>query len=109
MKFADNLILGIKFIIFDARTSAVCSVNFGRKLMYWKIGEPIFKDKQQGEQKAEYVACIIKSQAKVHEHDYRTVFSTKRLKRFRLFYCSLLDVSDIQTQFIWLKYKLFLD
>ncbi|MPN13992.1 hypothetical protein SDC9_161318 [bioreactor metagenome] len=48
IKLHSNFISDIKKIITTARNSAIRSVDFERVKMYWKLGERIFVEEQQG-------------------------------------------------------------
>lgn len=63
MNPSQNLLTDIHSIISQARQNAVRSVNFERVVMYWKIGERIFEEEQNGEQRAEYGSFLIKTLA----------------------------------------------
>lgn len=108
MKLAENLIRDIQSIITQARHKAVRAVNFERVVMYWKIGERIFEEEQQGEQRAEYGAYLIKSLADSLEPEFGTGFSARQLERFRQFYRSFPNASALRTEFSWTHYKLML-
>ena len=98
----------IKTIIGDARESALRSVDFQRVLMYWKIGKTIFEEEQQGKERAEYGAYLIKNLSKELEPEYGTSFSVRQLERCRQFYKEFPIASALRTQFSWTHYKLLL-
>ena len=108
MNLSKSILSDIQSIIAQAREKAVRSVNFERVLMYWKIGERIFEEEQQGEQRAEYGSYLIKSLAASLEPEYGTGFSARQLERFRQFYRSFPNASALRTEFSWTHYKLML-
>lgn len=108
MNISQNILHDIHSIISQARQSAVRSVNFERVVMYWKIGERIFEEEQQGEQRAEYGTYLIKTLADALEPEYGTGFSARQLERFRQFYRSFPNASALRTEFSWTHYKLML-
>lgn len=63
MKISKNILSDIQSIIFQVQQNAVRSVNFEWVVMYWKIGERIFEDEQQVEQRVEYGSYLIKNLA----------------------------------------------
>ena len=65
----------IKTIIGQARSKAVRSVEFYRVEMYWKLGERIFEEEQQGKERAEYGKYLIKGMAQQLEPEYGSGFS----------------------------------
>jgi hypothetical protein len=108
MNLSKSILTDIQTIIAQSRERAVRSVNFERVLMYWKIGERIFEEEQQGEQRAEYGAYLIKSLAASLEPEHGTGFSARQLERFRQFYRSFPNASALRTEFSWTHYKLML-
>jgi len=76
--------------------------------MYWKIGKTIFEEEQQGKERAEYGAYLIKNLSKELEPEYGTNFSVRQLERCRQFYKEFPIASALRTQFSWTHYKLLL-
>lgn len=105
---SQNLLSDIHSIISQARQNAVRSVNFERVVMYWKIGERIFEEEQNGEQRAEYGSFLIKTLAEALEPEFGTGFSARQLERFRQFYRTFPIASALRTEFSWTHYKLML-
>ncbi len=54
----------IRSIIESARTNAVRSVDFCRVQMYWRIGQRIVEEEQDGQARDEYGKGLIKNLAK---------------------------------------------
>ena len=50
---SESFVQDIKEIIGQARTQAIRSVDFYRVEMYWKVGERIFNEEQQGKERAD--------------------------------------------------------
>ena len=61
-----SFVQDIKLIIGQARTQAVRSVEFHRVEMYWKLGERIFEEEQQGKERADYGAYLIRKTVLPH-------------------------------------------
>ena len=55
LQLRDNFISDIKGIIETAKTNAVRSVDYQRVIMYWRMGERIVVEEQQGKVRAEYL------------------------------------------------------
>ena len=51
----------IRQIIETARTNAIRSVDFSRVQMYWLLGKRIFEEEQQGKDRADYGAYLIRN------------------------------------------------
>ena len=104
----DKILQDIQAIITHARQNAVRSVNFERVVMYWKIGERIFIEEQEGKERADYGAALIKTLAESLEPEYGSGFSARQLERFRQFYRTFPNASALRTEFSWTHYKLML-
>lgn len=108
MQPSSTFIKDIQTIIGHARQQAVRSVNFERVVMYWKIGERIFEEEQQGKERADYGSALIKNLADALEPEYGSGFSARQLERFRQFYRLFPIPSALRTEFSWTHYKLLL-
>ena len=108
MEISKTILRDIQAIIAQSRHKAVRSVNFERVVMYWKIGERIFLEEQDGKERAEYGTALIKTLAKALEPEYGSGFSARQLERFRQFYRTFPNTSTLRTEFSWTHYKLML-
>lgn len=88
-------------IIGQARTQAVRRVEFYRVQMYWKMGERIFNEEQQGKERAEYGTYLIRNLAKEIEPEFGSGFSYRQLNWCRQFYRIFPIVSALRTQLNW--------
>ncbi len=98
----------IQNIITTAKDSALHSVDNERVLMYWQIGRVIFEEEQQGKDRAEYGAFLIKSLAENLQLKFGSGFSYRQLNWYRQFYKTFPIVSALRTQFSWTHYKTLL-
>jgi len=98
----------VKSIITTAKTNAIRSVDFQRVLMYWKLGERIFTEEQQGKERADYGSYLLQNLALQLEPEFGSGFSYRQLARSRQFYRLYPIVSALRTQFNWLQYKLLI-
>ena len=106
---ADNeFVAEIKHIINSARQNAVRSVDFCRVQMYWYMGKRIFEEEQQGKDRADYGAYLIKNLAKQLEPEYGSGFSARQLERCRQFYRLYPIASTLRTQLNWSQYKMLI-
>ncbi len=83
---SEAFFLEIRRIIEEARNNAVRSVDYCRVQMYWNIGRRIVEEEQQGKDRAEYGAYIIKNLANNLEPEYGSGFSKRQLELSRQFY-----------------------
>ncbi len=105
---SPNFITDIKEIILSSKESAVRSVDFHRVVMYWKMGERIFNEEQEGKERTDYGIYLIKKLAKELTSAYGSGFSKRQLERSRQFYRLFPIASTLRTQFNWTQYKLIL-
>ena len=73
--------------------------------MYWHMGKRIFEEEQQGKDRADYGAYLIKNLAKQLEPEYGSGFSVRQLERSRQFYRLYPIASTLRTQLNWSQYK----
>jgi predicted nuclease of restriction endonuclease-like (RecB) superfamily len=105
---SNTFVEDIKSIIVQSRTQAVRSVEFYRVQMYWKMGERIFNEEQQGKERAEYGAYLIRNLALVIEPEFGSGFSHRQLERSRQFYRTFPIASAVRTQLNWSQYKMLI-
>jgi len=71
----------IRQIIETARTNAIRSVDFSRVQMYWLLGKRIFEEEQQGKDRADYGAYLIRNLAEELTPLYGSGFSVRQLEQ----------------------------
>ena len=76
--------------------------------MYWKLGERIFEEEQQGKERADYGAYLIQNLANELEPEYGSGFSVRQLERSRQFYRTFPIASALRTQLNWSQYKMLI-
>ncbi|QKJ61703.1 YhcG family protein [Flavobacterium sp. M31R6] len=104
----QSIIPDIKAIIANAKDKAVRAVDNERTIMYWHIGRRIFEEEQQGKDRADYGAYLIKFLSKQLQPDYGSGFSVRQLERYRQFYRTYPIASALRTQLSWTQYKLLI-
>ncbi len=95
-------------IIDTARSDAVRSVDFNRVMMYWNLGRRIFEEEQQGKDRAEYGARIIRGLAERLEPEYGSGFGIRQLEQSRKFYRLYPIAHTLYAQLNWSQYKLLI-
>ncbi|MDR3020723.1 MAG: PDDEXK nuclease domain-containing protein [Treponema sp.] len=98
----------IKNIISESQTAAIRSVDFQRVMMYWRLGERIMLEEQQGKERAEYGSFLIKNLAKTIEPEFGSGFGTRQLERARQFFRTYPIATALRTQLNWLQYRLLI-
>ncbi len=105
IKISNSFVLDIKEIIGTARKEAVRSVEFYRVQMYWKLGERIFNEEQEGKERADYGSFLIKNLANEIEPEFGSGFSKRQLERSRQFYRKYPNASALRSQLNWFQYR----
>lgn len=98
----------IRTIIAEAQQKAVRAVDYQRVLMYWSIGKTILEEEQQGQERAEYGAYLIKHLSKELEPEYGTSFSVRQLELSRQFYRTFPIANALRSQLNWTQYRLLI-
>jgi hypothetical protein len=96
-----DFVSDIRNIIENSRNNAVRSVDFERVKMYWRLGERILEEEQQGKDRAEYGSYLLRNLAKKIEPEYGSGFSYRQLAFCRQFYRTYPIVNAVRSQFSW--------
>jgi len=107
-KSTGNFVEEIKTIIGQARAKAVRSVEFHRVEMYWKLGERIFEEEQQGQDRADYGSYLIRNLSKELEPEFGSGFTVRQLERYRQFYRIFPIASALRSQLNWMQYRMLI-
>lgn len=105
---SGGLATQLRNIILESQEMAVRSVDFQRVLMYWRIGERIILEEQNGKTRAEYGRKVLSQVSKVLEPEFGSGFATRQLERARQFYREFPDFANLRTEFSWTHYKLLI-
>jgi len=108
LQFKNNFISDIRDIIETAKINAVRSVDFQRVIMYWRLGERIVVEEQQGKARAEYGTYLLRNLSDELVPEYGSGFSVRQLERARQFYRIFPIASALRAQFNWYQYKLLI-
>ena len=95
-------------IIDSARSNAVRSVDFCRVQMYWNLGKRIFEEEQQGKERADYGAYVVKSLAEKLEVEYGSGFGKRQLEQSRQFFRMYPIANAVRSQLNWTQYRLLI-
>jgi predicted nuclease of restriction endonuclease-like (RecB) superfamily len=101
-----DFVSDIRNIITTAKTNAIRSIDFQRVVMYWKLGERILIEEQQGKERAEYGAYLLRNLAKQIEPEFGSGFSVRILEQCRQFYRTYPITNALRSQFNWYQYRL---
>jgi predicted nuclease of restriction endonuclease-like (RecB) superfamily len=103
-----TLLYDARSIITTAQLSAMRSVEFHRVEMYWKLGERIFVEEQQEQERAEYGSHLLANLAVELEREFGSGFSKRQLERARQFYRLFPIASALRPQLNWFQYRLLI-
>jgi hypothetical protein len=76
--------------------------------MYWKLGERIMVEEQQGQDRAEYGAYLIRNPAASLESEFGSGFSYRQLAFCRQFYRAYPIMNAVRSPFNWSQYRLLI-
>ena len=102
-----NYIIEIKAILTEARLQAYKAINTAMVEAYWKIGQRIVLEEQNGKERAEYGKEIIKSLSVALTAEFGKGFSKRSLWEMRQFYILLSDYQKVRTLFAQLSWSHF--
>ena len=83
---SETLVTDLKQIILQARQGAYAAVNACMISTYWKIGQRIVEEEQQGKTRTEYGKGQLQELAKILTLEYDHGFDARRLRDYRQFY-----------------------
>lgn len=104
----QSIINDIKSIITRSKDNAIRAVDHQRTLMYWYIGQRIFEEEQQGKDRADYGAYLIKYLSEQLQPEFGSGFSTRQINLYRQFFRTFPIVHTLSAQLSWSQYKLLL-
>jgi Uncharacterized conserved protein len=104
----EEFVSEIRDIILSARNNAIRSVDRERVQMYWRLGERIFNEEQEGEDRAEYGSYLIPNLSARMEYEFGSGFSVRQLEQCRQFYRTYPIANALRSQFNWFQYRLLI-
>lgn len=108
MKINQAIITDIKTIVLDSRDRAIRRVDTERLQMYWRIGQRIFVEEQQGKDRADYGTQLLKTISTQLQPEFGSGLSVRQLERYRQFYRTFPIASAVRTQLGWTHYKILI-
>ena len=76
--------------------------------MYWKLGERIFEEEQQGKERADYGTYLIRNLATELEPEFGSGFSVRTLEQSRQFYRAFPIANALRSQLNWMQYRMLI-
>ena len=77
-----NLFEDVRAILAQARQKTYAAVNLAMIEAYWEIGRRIVEEEQQGKERAEYGAALIKELSRELTGEFGKGFTIANLKNF---------------------------
>jgi predicted nuclease of restriction endonuclease-like (RecB) superfamily len=108
IQLSNNFVSDIKNIITAARDSAIRSIDVERVRMYWRLGERIFIEEQQGRGRAEYGQYLIRNLSASIIPEFGSGFSVRILEQCRQFYRTYPIANALRSQLNWYQYRLLI-
>ena len=108
LKQQNNFVSDIRKIIETAKDNTIRSVDFQRVVMYWKLGERIVVEEQQGKTRANYGSYLLRNLSDELVSDYGSGFSVRTLEQSRQFYHTFPIANALRSQFNWYQYRLLI-
>ena len=103
----NNYINEIKAILSNARRQAYRAINSAMIDAYWKIGERIVLEEQNGKERADYGKEILQNLSAILTQEFGKGFSYRSLREIRQFYLTFADVEKWRTLFAKLTWSHF--
>lgn len=104
--FNTDFIREIKQIVSQARQKAYTAINSAMVEAYWQLGKRIVEQEQQGKERADYGAQLIKILSKELTEEFGKGFSVPSLYNYRLFYLTFPEIFSTPWRILpWSHYK----
>lgn len=107
-KGVNSLYDTINRIIEDARNTVYQTANFTMVKAYWNIGKAIVEEEQNGKQRAEYGAELIKRLAEKLTKTQGKSYSERNLWYMKQFYQQWVNMNALRSELSWTHYRLLL-
>lgn len=88
-----------------ARVNSYRAVNFIMVEAYWNIGQMIITEEQQGKERAEYGAFLIRNLSVRLSGEFGRGFSEQTIWNIRLFFLTFPILSALRRELRWTHYK----
>ncbi|MEK7256091.1 MAG: DUF1016 N-terminal domain-containing protein, partial [Bacteroidota bacterium] len=104
----DSLFQAARQIILSARAKAYAVINTEMVSAYWKVGQLIVEEEQNGQERAGYGKAIIAGLAERLTAEFGSGYSQSSLKYFRQFYLTYPIRHAVRGELTWTHYRLLL-
>lgn len=100
----------VRALLNQARQKAYASINFAMVEAYWQIGRRIVEEEQNGKERADYGAFLIKELSRQLTGEFGKGFTVANLWNFRQFYLAFPDekLYALRRELTWSHYRLIM-
>jgi len=105
IKINSSFIQDVKEILCQARLRAYSAVNTAMVDAYWKIGQRIVEEEQNGGQRAAYGKKILLDLSKEMNTEYGKGFDERELRKMRQFYVMFPIRDSLRPELSWTHYR----
>ena len=108
MQSSSLLYKDIQRILSEARKKVYSSINAEMVMAYWRIGERIVQEEQQGSTRADYGAFVIKELSIRLTEEFGRGFTEPNIRSFRQFYMIFPELSfryAVRSELSWTHYR----
>ncbi len=102
----DQLYMGIRGVIIEARQLAARSVNTAMVQAYWQIGRMIVEDVQSGNTRANYGEDVLTTIGEQLAGEFGQGFEASNLRKMRQFYQAFPIRDALRLELSWTHYRL---
>lgn len=110
-ELSPSFIHEIREMLRQARQRAYAAVNFVMVETYWRIGQRIVEEEQNGKERADYGAFLIRELSRSLSDEFGKGFSVANLWNFRQFYLTFPGDQKLYTlrrELTWSHYRLIM-
>jgi hypothetical protein len=102
----NGLFNQITEVVSQAKRKAYQSSNTVLLQMYWRIGQLIVEDEQNGSAKAIYGKAVLKNLAQQLTFEFGKGFDERNLNNMRAFYNAFAIWNAVRTELSWTHYRI---
>lgn len=105
---SNQFVNDIRQLILNAQQNAVRAIDKERVILYWKIGERLFVEEQNGKERADYGIYLTNRLSAELSQEFGTGFSVRQLEFCRQFYRIFPIANTLRSQLNWSQYRLLI-
>ena len=104
----NQFVNDIRQLILNAQQNAVRAIDKERVILYWKIGERLFIEEQNGKERADYGTYLTNRLSAELSQEFGTGCSVRQLEFCRQFYRIFPIANTLRSQLNWSQYRLLI-